>query len=351
MKASVIIPAFNAKKCVGDAIRSITATPPSFDYEILVVDDGSTDGTGAYLEELKKEIPALRVLSQENAGPAVARNLGIREARGEYILFADSDDTFEPGAIDEAVGLCKKAGVQILIFGYRVVQGEEASDYSYPDTLLTSPEDWKTHLAPLYSANMLNQVWGKVFSAALLKENQILFPAQLWGEDRLFFFSALATSSRVAVSSRPLYRYIQQKNSLISRFVPEKCAVCQKIHESILSLARKWGDVDEESGKIYRYMYQKSLISALSNLSSPSCSLSYRQKKRYVVEEILPRVALDPGPVPAESGMAFRILFALLQGGNVTLILLSAWGMKAVSHLLPALFRRAKHVYNKGEEK
>ncbi len=348
MKASVIIPAYNAKQFIEGAIRSITATPPSFDYEIVVVDDGSTDGTRALLSRLSEELPVLRVYEQENAGPAAARNLGLEMARGEYILFCDSDDVFVPGALQRAVDL--SLGEDLLVFGYFLVQDGERRAYRVPDEVLSEPETWRESLGRLYGANMLNQVWGKVFSARLLREKNIRFPLLFWGEDRLFLFQVLREAKRVKVSGESLYDYVQQKNSLISRFIPEKPEICQRIHREICDLAREKGGNELAGDEIFGYMYLKSLLSSLTTLYSPSCSLSGREKRAFCKTLLSQPQIGTVSSFPPDCGRAFRILGGALQGGNVTLNLLLAWGVALASRISPALFRRAKHAYNNKEK-
>ena len=87
MKVSVIVPAYNAQKTIGQCIDALLAqTYPRESYEVIVVDDGSTDGTA----DVVKAYP-VKYLYQRNQGPATARNIGVREAQGEIILFTDSD--------------------------------------------------------------------------------------------------------------------------------------------------------------------------------------------------------------------------------------------------------------------
>lgn len=350
MKASIIIPAYNAEGFIERAIRSVS-DHTLLDYEIVVVDDGSRDGTLSLLNRLADEIPQLKVYSKENAGPAAARNFGMEKAKGDYILFCDSDDSFTPGAIDEVVGLCDKKGSDVLIFGYLLTQEGDSVPYCYPPCAIVSQEDWQAHLAGLYKANMLNQVWGKVFSARLLREGGVSFPSALWGEDRLFFFKALEGACRVDVTDGCYYDYIQQKNSLISRFIAEKCRLCEEIHLMVREFARSRGALTEEAKKVYSYMYAKSLLSAFATLFSPSCHLSHREKRAYVRDALHQKSLDEVGEFPAGCGKSFCILAGLIKSKNVTLNLWAAWGVRLVSKISPALLRRAKHAYNneKGE--
>jgi len=351
MKASVIIPAYNARERIEKTVRSIADPKISFPYEILVINDGSTDDTLSCLNRLAKEILPLRVLTQENAGPAAARNFGIQEARGEYILFCDSDDLFTEGALEKAVSLCEKERADLLLFGFYLVQDGEKHPYCYSDCRLQSPEDYQKHLIPLYRQNMLNQVWAKVFSAALLKENNIRFPLEFWGEDRLFFFEALKFSRTVSVSSACLYEYIQHPNSLISRFLLQKPEICGRIDERIRALVSdKCGNATPEANAVLSYMYVKSLLSCMPALFSPGCPLSFKEKRDYVKKIRAQQGLSRATSFPADCGKSFAILSSLLKNGGTDVNLLAALGVHAASRLAPRLFRKAKHTYNKEQK-
>ena len=99
MTVSVIIPTYNRKNIVENAIRSVCAQSFS-DYEIIVIDDGSTDGTNEYLESLNLPI---KIVSKQNGGVSSARNIGIRNAKGKYIAFLDSDDSWLPDKLKTQV--------------------------------------------------------------------------------------------------------------------------------------------------------------------------------------------------------------------------------------------------------
>ena len=349
MKASVILPVFNACDRVERAIRSVTDTPPDFAYEILAVDDGSTDSTPAVLERLAAEIPALRVIRQENAGPAAARDRGVAEATGDYLLFCDSDDVFSPGAVQTAVNAAERHEAALLIFGYTLVQGDGRFPYHAPETDLTAPEGWKRNLSALYAANLLSQVWGKVFARSLITENALSFPRTMWGEDRLFLFSVLEKAPRAWVIPDCLYDYVQTKGSLISRFVPEKAEICAGIHRGILGLARDFGADAPEDGAIFSYMYCKSLISSFVSLFDGSCPLSHREKRAYIRAALAQPELRRVSRFPDQAGLSFRILARVLLSRLVTPNLIAAWGVHFAAGRMPGTFRKAKHAYNKGE--
>ena len=93
MKLSVIIPVFNAEQTLAACVRSVISALGVIDTEVIIVDDGSSDGTLALAEKLAAEFPAIRVLHQQNGGVSSARNHGLASARGEWVTFVDGDDS------------------------------------------------------------------------------------------------------------------------------------------------------------------------------------------------------------------------------------------------------------------
>jgi glycosyltransferase involved in cell wall biosynthesis len=131
--ASVIIPAYNADSYLREAVESAVGQtrPP---HEVVVVDDGSTDGTGAVADELAREHAVVRVIHQENAGPAGARNTAIAVAAGEFLVFLDADDAMVPDRIEHQVGyLLAHPGTDVVIGA--VERSAEAGVVLDPDFL------------------------------------------------------------------------------------------------------------------------------------------------------------------------------------------------------------------------
>lgn len=113
---SIIVPVYNIPDCLAKCIHSITAQTWR-QMEILLVDDGSTDSTGALCDTLAEEDSRIRVFHKENGGSSSARNLGIREARGEYLGFVDSDDYIEPDMYEKLVKAALEYDAPIVQIG------------------------------------------------------------------------------------------------------------------------------------------------------------------------------------------------------------------------------------------
>lgn len=102
LRASVIIPTYNRGWIIGDCVRALASQDlPADEYEIIVVNDGSTDSTADILKELQKELSNLIVINQQNKGPAAARNAGLKVAKGDVVIFVDSDVVVCPGFLKD----------------------------------------------------------------------------------------------------------------------------------------------------------------------------------------------------------------------------------------------------------
>src|SRR5690242_17514971 len=106
---SVVVPCYNARRWLGETLRS-ALQPCAFPAEVLVIDDGSTDGSGALVRE---EFPAVRVVTTPNRGVSHARNLGIGLARGELFVFLDADDMLPPGRLDRHARVLEATGADV----------------------------------------------------------------------------------------------------------------------------------------------------------------------------------------------------------------------------------------------
>ena len=226
---SIVVPIYNAEKYLADCLDSLVAQS-DHDIEILCVDDGSTDQTIDILNSYSERYPFLRVVNQHNQGPSAARNRGIDEAKGEWIMFVDSDDWIDRNAFSRLQPYFNSP-YQLIAFSYirefrsqslaKQVLGEETETFDDNDEvyslfvrLLAPIENGKIHPDKLDS---LSTVWGKLYRTDLIKSNHIRFvPTQVTGtaEDLLFnvdYFMLMQSAIYL-----PLTIYHYRKNSVES---------------------------------------------------------------------------------------------------------------------------------------
>lgn len=339
-KVAVIMPAYNAQEYIEGSVKSVLAQSHG-ELELIVVNDGSSDATGDILRRLAAGDKRLRPISVANGGPALARNRGLDEVSpdAEYIMFIDSDDALSPDAIEYALSGAEN-GADMVVFGY-VICGTDGSEREYSEPEQRVPRaGLGGSLARLYKANLLNQVWGKLYSARLLRENNIRFRDYRWGEDRLFIFDCLEHVGEIRVLPQCKYRYIMHKGeSLITRYYDKKFAVCLEIDCRVEKLCRELRVTDEED---FRYMFAKSVFSCLTNLYSRSCTLTAEEKRR-IAKEIIGNERVKRRCRDTSGGLPTQTLCRVLASGSAGLTLAAFRAVARTGELAPALFIKLKH--------
>lgn len=338
-KVAVIMPAYNASEFIESSVRSILAQSHR-NIELIVINDGSKDDTGEILQRIAAEDSRLRPVSIANGGPANARNHGLSlvSPGTDYIMFADADDELRLDAIDYAINNAEGAELVLMGFKIRNADGSEA-DYCEPEELI-SLDSMGAALGRLYKANLLNQVWAKLYSAKLLLDNSIRFPDYRWGEDRLFIYDCLEKVSSVKVLPECVYSYIMHPGeSLITRYYDKKFDVCLESDKRMQGLCTRFGVTEEGE---FRYMFAKSIFSCLTTLFANNCPLDHKSKHREIAKIIShPQVKERCGN--AFGGVAVKGLCKIIQSGSVPLNYAAFRFVAWTGSALPALFTRLKH--------
>lgn len=203
-KVSLIIPAYNAADCI---VRSIdTALAQSFlDLEIIIIDDGSTDGTSDIIDWYAEKYSSVKAIHQENGGPARARNTGIRYATGEYIEFLDSDDMLCP---DLVTGLYHSAianGCDIVVSSVYMIKNNQYKiwiQYPIKDLVISVEKFFEIHFSRGWILNGV--VWNKLYRSSLVKEH--LFP-EIFSEDEAWMPYILSYADKIGSYGDGFYEY------------------------------------------------------------------------------------------------------------------------------------------------
>lgn len=211
---SVIMPVHNGEKTIRQAIRSVMYNQGNVEVEMIVVDDGSTDRTPEILRELQAEMPNLHVARQKNMGPGAARNMALKQAKGEFVTFLDADDYFEPMALkrmldcglDENTNACV-AGTKFLVCGIPVSNGIECWHKPKKPAVDAWEDNFLVEITP--------GVRAKMFRREIL--DGLAFATCKW-EDLAFVPAALARAGKVAILDEPVYNYRIHLNTTVKDF-------------------------------------------------------------------------------------------------------------------------------------
>lgn len=217
MLYSVIIPAYNCIDTLKNTVESILNSG-LFDFEVLIIDDGSTDGTTELCDLLVKDKREIRCIHQQNAGVSTARNVGIEMAQGEYLLFFDSDDTVDEGTLKHAAELVYQTKPDMMIFGltfdyYLHGKMYRRDSFVYSKEVLLNREQWSYEFMDLYICNALSPVWNKFIRRSILMEYQVRFHKDLIEmEDFLFVVCCMTYCENIYVLPEAIYHYRQAED-------------------------------------------------------------------------------------------------------------------------------------------
>ncbi len=213
---TVIIPVYNAEKTVCRAIESIFASgSDAYLYEVLVVDDGSADGTATAVLDLCAGYPSVRLLQKENGGVSFARNTGLQNARGHFVYFMDADDEVIRSALDEMIGRAYETGADMMIADFeRYIDATEEKTAVAPEL----PENRTLNESFIKSsillrfidgdARALSPLWNKLYVRQRIDACGLRFNEnRTHGEDWEFNIRYFENAASVYYDSRLLYRY------------------------------------------------------------------------------------------------------------------------------------------------
>ena len=222
MKLSIIVPAYNTEAYLGRCLDScLDQDMPGEDYEIIVVNDGSTDGTLLLAENYAADHPSMKVYSQDNGGLSRARNAGLALATGEYVWFVDSDDTIASKCLASLYSLCSGRDLDILaISSERIVDGK-----AYPHFVFDQSLDGIVHSGPeVMRKNLIVSPCAPfmLFRRQFLADRSLLFYPGVFHEDEEFSPRALYQAGRVSFCGRICYSAFVRGGSIMQTVNPRR---------------------------------------------------------------------------------------------------------------------------------
>ena len=202
IKVSVIVPVYNAAEYLAPALDSIV-DQTLVEIEIICVDDGSVDSSLEILKSYRERDGRVRILTENNAGPSVARNKGIVRARGKYIIFLDADDFYELSLLERLYNFAEENSLDIAASEYKVYDNSSADfkrhlPAAHAEIFEQTPVTSKNEHPDEIFESMTGYIWNKMFLRDFIIRKELLFDKDLFVfEDVNFVISALAMAERV----------------------------------------------------------------------------------------------------------------------------------------------------------
>lgn len=311
---SVIIPVFNVENCLRKCLDSVKAQT-FYDFEVILVDDGSDDSSGGICDEYASADQRFRVVHQSNQGVASARNRGLDLAGGDFIYFADGDDELRPEALEHLYAALKQGGYDVSASGFSLVKGDEAEDkciVTGSAPLVYSSDELLSHLL-IDGDFVFFTCWNKLISRQLVSDLRFRDINQ---EDFLFCGQLYLKLHSLIFLNEPLYIYYDRTSSLSKDFSyigP---------HQVTIVLAHLLEDTPKERKEIRRVilarMYRR-LLTSLYFINEWPLSISekktYRETCRAIFKRNHIKYLFCPGiPVTEKMRVVVARLFPKLFG-------------------------------------
>lgn len=212
-KISVIVPVYNTEQHLNTCLHSIL-NQTFADFEVLMINDGSTDKSHAILADWANADTRFRLTDQPNSGASVARNTGLQQARGEFIAFIDADDSVSPDYLEQLLTAIE--GADMAACGYAKLEGESAQ----PVLLSTSGAVKQQQLIAetLATTGLTGGCWNKLLRRSVIKHLDLQFETGIHvAEDMLFLLRYYLAIEKANYIGLPLYKYRQHNASMMRR--------------------------------------------------------------------------------------------------------------------------------------
>ena len=284
---SIIVPVYNAESTLPRCIESILHQTCG-DFELLLVDDGSRDSSGAICDRYAAQDSRIRVFHKENGGVSAARNLALDHARGSYLQFLDSDDWVSPDATRLLLRAAEEHGADLVISDFYRVVGDRVSVKGdiEEDGVLTR-EEYAQHMMENPADFYYGVLWNKLYRRDLVEAHRLRMNEEIsWCEDFLFNLEYIRRATRFYALHVPLYYYVKTKGSLASQISLSK-TVRMKLttFEYYNRLYREIFDEEEYEKhrlKVYRY-----LVDAAGDGATPPLSRKLGEERVRIQPETL----------------------------------------------------------------
>ena len=219
---SIIVPVYNGEKYIQRCVTCIQAQTYT-KLEVIFVDDGSKDASGAMLDEIANKDYRIRVIHKENGGLCSARNAGIKNATGTYVYFFDVDDEITPDLIADNVVLARENHADVVMFGfwYKLVEQNVERRNPARNLFIGSGEEYfRQELVSTVEREIFNAPWNKLIRLDFLRESGLLFDERYpIYEDIIFNATLMRLARKVVVNPQTYYKYyVRTSGTLITRF-------------------------------------------------------------------------------------------------------------------------------------
>lgn len=323
---SIIVPVYNAEEYLRNLLDSVRRQTFG-DYELILVDDGSTDDSLAICKTYQQQDARIRVIHQDNAGASAARNRGIAECVGEYLTFWDADDEVEPDILMVMVDSAQKNKSDLVVCGIYTDLIEKnkvvsSSMMSEPDQVVTGNTAIREYTIFTMHSSIMYSPCNKLYKFSIIKQHGLQMRKDIdMGEDLLFNLEYIKHVESISVCSKAYYHYYQRDTgkNLMAQFRESKVDIIRIWIKELNDFSR---ELSQHVQDVVSWMRVRWFLSCFIEIAGSSKSL---KEKRLKIANIL-RQEGDLKKIKSPSLSAFqKILVKCVGSGNVLIVYFVSW--------------------------
>lgn len=287
---SIISPVYNTAPYLAQFLDSVLSQ--SFrDFELILVDDGSTDGSAEICMRRQQEDSRIQIYTQKNAGAGAARNKGIEVCTGQFLLFFDSDDWILPDCLQLLHDEMCAAPTDLLIYGsteffYNKEEKYFKKEESVPESVsLETAKACRMEFCKLLFTSVINVPWNKVFRADLIRKNEIRFPNVRRAQDAFFNMEYYKHIECLRTIQAPLYCYRSNTAAKIwKKFPKDLYKIDIRYDAYLVDIFKQFEIYEGEGRKKVDELFFNSVFRTVGFYRNPVWHLSRKEKEDYVKE-------------------------------------------------------------------
>ncbi len=338
---TVVMPVYKVEKYLERAITSVLNQTYK-NLELILVDDGSPDMSGAICDEAAGRDPRIKVIHQKNSGAPIARNNALDIASGSFVCFFDSDDFVKEDMLEFLHDMCVKNDIDLAVSGFFIDTYEDEGgsekfftlDYIPNDKIYTDKESFRKDAYMYFDKNMFYPPWNKMYRKSYLDEHFLRF-TNTYRDDFPFVIDSIRNIEKIGFTSKQFYHFQRaRKESETAKYIPNLYDKRQEEHEIMLNLLKDWllyTNVKADAGEdklnamdMISRRYLDRIIECIENFTSEKCTLSSSEIKNEV-KKILAHPYVDESLAFARPKRIYlKLMYIPIKLKNVNLCLLQS---------------------------
>lgn len=285
-KISIIVGLYNVASFLKEKQLNCIFNQTFSDWELILVDDGSTDETPALCDRFAEQDKRIKVIHKENGGLGSARNAGMEAATGEYLWFYDVDDEAELNVLESCIQEMDARQTDMMIFGFWAITTYQnlTEEVHFKEKEIRGQEQLRAcYLDDLLFVRYGNGfAWNKVYRRSFIEQHQLRYENQRIQQDEVFNLKVYQKVNSIYLSDKLFYHYyIYKVGNTRSRFIPNRFEIYKSIYNHFMDLKKAWQISDERfEDAMQKRFYASISESLLFNLFHKDCPWNKQEKKQ-----------------------------------------------------------------------